>query len=402
MLNPSGVIPIEPAPVHRYSTSMTSLFWHHSATLTDRSGQSLTSDGARQIDPDQAADPAAPLTALAVFMNQLADGRSPIIGPNPNAQDIADTFFTRTGGSSGTPKTIRRSTDSWAHSIAILQNHLAISPASRVAVLGDLTHSLALYAAVESLTLGADFHFCTAADLGPRGITHLYATPSQLHLLRGAALPDLQQVITGGGPVTEQAVAQVAAQAPNAALTRFYGAAETSFITLATGADPINTIGAAFPGVEIEIRDAGQNRLPVGDVGTVWLRSPMLFDEYAFGTAPHTKRNGAWLTVGEIGALDSENRLILHGRADRIVTVADQSVSLDEMELLLTQHLYIDAAAVVARPHPLRGHTLHAWVEGVEPNIATLPHLHSVASLPELPRLSSGKIDYPALRKLIP
>ena len=68
-----------------------------------------------------------------------------------------------------------------------------IGPGSRVAVLGALSHSLALYAAIEALHLGADLHLlvgCSPSrqcrEMRARGVQVLYATPVQLRMLTEA------------------------------------------------------------------------------------------------------------------------------------------------------------------------------------------------------------------------
>ena len=274
---------------------------------------------------------------------------------------------------------------------------LGLGPAARVATLGNLTYSLSLYAAIEAIHCGADFHFLRGAEIAQRGITHLYATPTQLRLIRTPA-PRLSHILTGGGPFDVPTAAHVNRLFPNAKILRFYGAAETSFITLAGPTAPENSVGPAFSGVEIAIRDAAGHPVPAQTSGLVWVRSPMLFDEYACGASDSTKWQNGWLCVGEVGHLDAAGNLFLTGRADRILTIADKSVSLDQLEAGLVT-AGAGSAAIIALPDPLRGYVLHGFVEQTAPKPGLLK---SLTQLPALPRLASGKPDYSALRKLIP
>ncbi|MBR9863223.1 MAG: AMP-binding protein [Rhodobacteraceae bacterium] len=388
---------IEPACNPRYTARMNKLIWHPKAALTDFDGVILTAAQAAAVPAARRGNPADPARAMAGFFQALAAGLSPVIGQPVTAPDLPDHFFTLTGGSSGPPKVIRRNTASWGHSIAVLAARLGLGPDARVGVFGDLTYSLSLYAAVEALCCGAHLHFLPRSGLAARGITHLYATPTQLRLIRQIA-PDVTHVISGGGPFDPATAAHVATVLPNAQVWRFYGAAETSFITLADSSAPAKAVGAAFPGVDIEIRDPQGQPCQTGAEGLVWVRSPMVFSGYASGQSNSTCIKDGWITVGEVGYLDCEGFLYLTGRQDRILTITDRSVSLDQLETdLITAGA--TAAAVLAVPDPLRGYTLHGFTEGAVPRPAALKTL---TCLPELPRLASGKPDYRALERMLP
>ena len=157
---------------------------------------------------------ADPLHALAAFYGILAQGRPCGIGDDriaasapPGTFHVLDTqlpphdprdmpvspqpslFITFTGGTTGTPKAILRDQSSWLYSFA----RQGIVPNDRVAVLGALSHSLALYATVEALHQMADVYLLSG--LRPRAqldairghdVTVLYATPTQLKLLGGS------------------------------------------------------------------------------------------------------------------------------------------------------------------------------------------------------------------------
>nr|WP_325249658.1 AMP-binding protein [Amylibacter sp.] len=375
---------------------MNRLHWHPRATLSDFDGTRMDAAQAAGIAPRRSSDPATPLIAIPAFLNALGAGFSPIIGPATDAPDQRDSFFTLTGGTTGAPKVIRRRAQSWLHSIKTLSHLFGIGPNARVATLGNLTYSLSLYAAIEAIHCGADFHFLRGAEINSRGITHLYATPTQLRLIRQPA-PGVTHVITGGGPYDEATASHVGRIFPNAKVWRFYGAAETSFITLADKTAPEGSVGPAFPGVTICIRDAAGLPVAANTPGLVWLRSPMLFTAYASGVIDSTKWNGDEFSVGEVGYLDPSGNLFLTGRADRILTIADQSVSLDQLETALIA-AGAGSAAIIALPDPLRGYILHGFVEGSVPKPSLLK---SMTQLPALPRRASGKPDYSALRKLI-
>lgn len=232
---------------------------------------------------------ASPSSSLALAQALAVPGQPFRIGGPGDAPIGQGMFETLTSGSSGQPRRIRRSMASWIASFHINASLFGIEPGCRVAVLGQLQQSLALYGAVEAVHLGAEAHLLDGlrpdrqrAALATRKVDLLYATPAQLRLLveaGGVPLPDLRLIIVGGSKLDSALRAALAAITP-AAMREFYGAAEASFMTIADAQTPENSVGRAYPGVEIDIRHPDPSGL-----GQIWVRSPYLFDGYA-GTDP--------------------------------------------------------------------------------------------------------------------
>lgn len=283
-------------------------------------------------------------------------------------------FETLTSGSTGTPRRIRRSQRSWCASFAVNARLFSITPGTRTAVLGRMVHSLSLYGALEGACLGAEIHLLAALRpgaqhraLADRAVEILYATPAQLRLLAetaGTPLPALRLILVGGSKLDATLRAALAALAPRAEIREFYGAAEASFVTLTDRDTPEGSVGRPYPGVTLEIRDAGGTPLPPDALGEVWVRSPYLCDRYADRRhLPPLKRQG-WLSVGEMGWQDRAGNLFLAGRAGRMVTVADQNVFPEEIETFLATLPGITRCAVLPRPDLMRGHVLIAVCTG--------------------------------------
>lgn len=333
-------------------------------------------------------------------------------------------FVTLTGGSSGRPKAILRSQQSWIRSFEINADLFNYASTESIAVLGQLSHSLALYGVLEALHLGLGAH--VLCDLPPRAqraalaqaaVPILYATPTQLRLLArsaaGAELPALRLILCGGGALDAASRAAVQALCPEARIHVFYGAAETSFITLADETSPEGTVGRPYPGVEIEIRDAAGR---AGDgPGEIWVNSPYLFDHYLSGSEAGTQRRGGFVSVGELGTRDARGHLTILGRKSRMVTIADQNVFLEEVETWLQGQWPQAGCAVLAQPDPLRGAQLIAVLEGAAPapdaerallararaDLGPLKAPRALRFLPGLPLLGSGKVDLMALAQML-
>ena len=360
-----------------------------------------------------------PLQAgMATLLKGLARGRTIAArhtGRTPiSLQNHADQWlFCETSGSSGTAKTIRRTPASWSRSFDINAKQFGITPRDSYATLGPLGHSITLYATLEALHIGADL--LGLAKSGPSkqvtqlaGTTVIYATPAQLRLLlRGAMAKRLRDihavrhVFCGGGPLSDTLHAALMRFFPNARITVFFGASETSFITISDPKTPHGSVGRPYKDVDLRIDPFGE----------IWVKSPYLFDGYAIGSAQDTRWTDGYLSIGEMGHLDAKGYLFLRGRKSRMVTVADNNVFPDEIETLLMSDHSVDLCAAIPLPDPDRGHRISCVIQASKlPDFADLRRLCHDALGPacvpkdfvliaQMPLLASGKPDVVSLTK---
>ncbi|WP_426035514.1 AMP-binding protein [Cypionkella sp. TWP1-2-1b2] len=312
------------------------------------------------------------------------------VGALPSGEGV---FETLTSGSSGAPRRILRSMESWTRSFAVNAGLFGIGPGVRVAVLGDLVHSLALYGVLEGLHLGADVVLLGGVrpDRQARtlaGAEVIYATPAQLRLLVEAGWQASGLILVGGSKLD----AGLRAALAGAEVREFYGAAEASFITLAGPDAPAESVGAVYPGVEIDLR-----------AGQIWVRSPYLFQGYAGADAGGAVCDDGWLSVGEIGRLQ-DGYLYLSGRTGRMVTVADQNVFPEEIESFIAGLPGVARVAVLPRKDILRGAVMVAVLQGdvtaeatilaaCRARLGALIAPRAAIWVQEWPVLASGKTD---------
>ena len=374
--------------------------WHETAAL-------YGGDGGEAL-PGVFSPLMADRPGVAALADVLAgQGRGFRIGGEGPLEAGFGAFETLTGGSLGVPRRVVRSQGSWARSFAVNAGLFGVGPGVAVAVLGRLSHSLALYGALEGLCLGAEVHVldglrvdAQARELAARRVEVLYATPAQVFgiVAAGVALPDLRHVLIGGAGLDAGLRARICARAPLAEIQVFYGAAETSFVTLG-GAGA--SVGHPYPGVEVRVLDAlGQT----AEEGEIWVRSPYLFERYAGDGA--VRRDGVWLSIGEVGRLTPEG-LVLRGRAGRMVTVADRNVFPEEIEGFLAGLPGVSRVAVVPRDDPARGAVLVAFVQGdrrcetavmaaARGALGAMVAPRAITWVADWPELPSGKTDLAA------
>lgn len=324
-------------------------------------------------------------------------------------QEPEQKLYVQTAGSSGTPKVIRRNPNSWRASFETNRTLFDVKASDTYAIFGHLSHSLALYGIMEALHLGCGL--AVLAEMSPRrqcaavqefSVSVVYATPTQLRLLSQSAkapLPDVRLVLCGGGKLDMALRDKLSALLPNAHVFEFFGASETSFITLADAGTPSGSVGRAYPGVALRI-----------DQSEIWINSPYLFEGYETGENRDTRRKDGFLSIGEMGYLDANGYLFLQGRRSRMVTVADQNIFPEAIEALLLAQPGVQEAAVITPAEILRGHSVVAVVVGdADQNAlrsasrealgaAAVPR--SIVFRTKLPKLPAGKPDLQLLLKL--
>lgn len=326
-------------------------------------------------------------------------------------------------GSTGQPRGIVRTVDSWQASVGAFSDITGISSQDTVWLPGPLWSSLFLYGAFHAGAVGSRMLF---RDEDPARATALHCVPSQLPgLLRRAdagGLPLVRRVVVAGDHCPASLRAQ--GEAAGWRIVEYYGAAELSFVAWGEGGGPLQ----AFPGVQTEVRQ-----------GLLWALSPYLArgyltddatiretaDRVTVETTDETHQEATHEITGQGGPLRIDERgwatvsdlarevpggLEVLGRGNSAVTSAGHTVVVEEVERLLRGLPDVDEVAVLGMPDPRRGQVLTAVVVGsaaddtLRTAVAGMPApsrprrwLHA----PALPRTSGGKLRRDALPELV-
>lgn len=288
-----------------------------------------------------------------------------------------------TSGTSGAPRSVVRTTDSWVDSFADVASLAGLSSSSRLWVPGPKTATMNLFAAVHAAVLGA--HLVDDVD----DATHAFLTP---HLLaRHLANLSGRTVVVAGDRLTP--ALHDRARSAGATVHHYYGAAELSFVAWGAHADDLRP----FPGVEVSVRS-----------GEVWARSPYLCLGYDGPPGPLRRDADGFATVGDRGEL-REGRLVVRGRDDA-VTTGGATVAVADVEAVLLPRAtgdvvvlgvaHGDLGAVLAVVLTVRAdhapllETARAGLRG-----AQRPRLWF--HVPDLPVTPAGKVDRTALVSLV-
>lgn len=392
------------------------------AILSELSPSMIVSSGAR-LDKSSTilANPFLHFSEVASVLGASNDA-----GVSFEPDDLTPFYVGFTSGSTGIPKGFRRHHRSWMESFRHDALEFGITANDVILAPGTLTHSLFLYAMVHGLNVGARVILsrrfrpdATVRLIASEKATVLYGVPTQLQLVIRAAcfdpLASVRWVLSSGAkwPTRERELLQ--SLFPNARFAEFYGASETSFMTVAKADEgiPETSVGRAFSGAAVTIRDDGGRHLPPGDAGYVFVESPFLFMDYACGEASDLRRQGHAISVGDIGFLDSKGFLHLVGRAGRKIVTSGKNVYPEEIERVLERYPGVTSAAVLGVPDPVRGERLVALLnlkaDGAVPSSQLISHLRDAlplymvprvyAIVPDWPLTRSGKTDFNGLRK---
>lgn len=374
---------------------------------------------------DEALVPALTLDAPPAAVQEQA--APAICAETPALEGIspdAPFYVGFTSGSTGIPKGYRRSHRSWIDSFAVSGAAFGLGEGDVVMAPGGLAASLHLYGIVQALHVGATAvmmrRFSPRAALkliGRHRVSALYATPTQLQMLLaaggGQVFDSVRVIMVSGAKWKPQMRAATKALFPKAGIAEFYGASELSFVTLVRPDEevPAGSVGRAPQGVSLRIRDAGGRDLPVGETGAIWVGSSMLFDGYACGGGEETRRERAFMTIGDHGRLDESGYLYLHGREKRMLVTSGLNVYPEEVEAVLSGVAGIEEAAVFGVPDALRGVELVAVLRGrfeeAELRAACRSHLPAAKmprrfiGLDDWPRTSGGKADLQGLERIV-
>ena len=166
--------------------------------------------------------------------------------------------------------------------------------------------------------------------------------------------------------------------------------------------------------VDDDDREVPVGTVPVGTVGEVAVRSPLLTSGYYKDpdrTAEAMK--GGWFHTGDLGVVHGDGYVEIKDRSKDIILSGGENISSLEVEEVLYRHPQVMEAAVVAKPDDKWGETpcafvtLKAAADGVTADQiidycrANIAHFKAPKTIVfcELPKTSTGKIQKFKLRK---
>jgi len=199
------------------------------------------------------------------------------------------------------------------------------------------------------------------------------ATPTMLQ--RIADLPgigrrdlsSIEWILQGAAPMPPSLVHRWAGLIGAERLVMVYGMTEGLGFAALRGDEWTAHVGSVGRGVrdtEFRILDADGEELPKGEIGEIYIRSPMSAGiSYLGGPPPPPATDDGFQTVGDMGYLDDEGYLYLVDRRVDMIVTGGANVFPAEVEAALIDHPSIADVVVVGLRDSHWGRRVHAIVE---------------------------------------
>jgi len=208
---------------------------------------------------------------------------------------------------------------------------------------------------------------------------------------------------------------------PNVELFEAYGSTEAGMVTLLRPEDQLRkpgSIGKECLGTDtIRLLDENGKEVAVDEVGELYSRGPMMFDEYYKLPEKTTAsfREGGYFTARDMAKKDEEGYYYLVDRKDNMIITGGEHVYPSEVEEVISRHPKVFDVAVIGVPDDVWGEAVKAVVilkeggkgtpqeiiEWCRGKIAGYkkPKTVDFISPEEMPRTTTGKILHRKLKE---
>ncbi len=225
-------------------------------------------------------------------------------------------------------------------------------------------------------------------------------------------LSSLESIAYGGAPSAPELVRRIHSEL-GALPGNGWGMTETMATVTHHGAEDYlnrpSSAGPPAPVVDLKIvAEDGVTELPVGEVGELWARGPMIVKGYwNKPEATATTFIDGWVRTGDLARLDEEGFCYIVDRAKDMIIRGGENIYSSEVENVLYAHPAVTDCALIGLPHRTLGEEpvavvhlapgaqaseaeLQAWVRE---RLAAFKTPVAIRFVPEtLPRNANGKI----------
>lgn len=348
-------------------------------------------------------DPAIPVRSIDAGgrVPALAAANAPVSTPEWNPTDPLCMLFT--SGTTGRPKLVVLTVQNVFMSAVASADRLGVLPTDRWCSPLGLHHMGGLAPVYRSVIQGT----CLVptptepntllAALQTYEATGVSLVPILLEgLLDAGTLPEsLRTLLLGGAPATEDLIERCTDRGVPVCPT--YGMTETAsqIATATPTATAPGTVGKPLFLTTVTIVDSNEQPVPTGEQGEIVVAGPTVTPGYhgdPDATAAAFCEHG--FRTGDLGRLDTDNRLWIEGRMDDRIVTGGETVDPNEIAGVLCEHPAVTDAAVVGLSDEQWGERVGALLEAnsVEQS-AIETHCRSRLATQKLPRtIAFGRI----------
>jgi acyl-CoA synthetase (AMP-forming)/AMP-acid ligase II len=231
----------------------------------------------------------------------------------------------------------------------------------------------------------------------------------------------IRKLLCSSAPVRKDMKLAIMEFFPGVELYEAYGSTEAGIVTILKPEDQmrkLGSIGFESLGTDfVRILDEEGNEVGVGEIGELYSRGPMLFDEYyKLPQKTASSFRGEWFSAGDMARRDEDGFFEIVDRKDNLIITGGEHVYPSEVEKVIGSHPGVFDIAIVGLPHERWGEGVTAFVVPKDPaNPPTeeeiiaccrgkmagykRPQAVYFLSQEEMPRTGSGKVLHRALRE---
>ncbi len=341
--------------------------------------------------------------------------------PKINIHDQDPYNIIYSSGTTGLPKGIIHTHYVRAMYCAHFSSSFRIHPESVILHTGSIVFNGAFLTLMPSMYLGASYilHPQFEAEAMIRTIheekvTHVDMVPAQVIGLLNSpnfgleTCGSLECLICLGAPLHKEHKEELNRKLPGR-FYELYGLTE-GFVTILDKhdfPDRLSSVGCCPPFYEMKIMDDERREVPVGQVGEIVGRGPILMPGY-YKRPELTEKTvvDGWLYTGDLGFVDEAGYLTLVDRKKDMIISGGINVYPKDIEEIIVQHPAVREAAVFGIAHEKWGETPVAAVILSQPGLvgeedlkdwinqrvgATYQRVHKVIFKEDFPRSTAGK-----------
>lgn len=320
---------------------------------------------------------------------------------DPGIPDKAD-FGVLSSGSTGIPKVLWRSCRSWLDFFPVQNQIFEVTPDTVIFIhgsasfTGNLNTLLSVLYAGGTIVTSDRFRPAHWIELCRRyAVNTIYVLPAKLRLiLRNltAAWEQITMIFTGSQMLDEALMDELRNRLPAARFILYYGASELNYISWCTYDEWLqepNTVGRAFPGVTITVRD-----------GLVYVDTPYGIEGIEL---PYS--------AGDKGHFSPSGMLMFEGRRDSMINRGGYKIFIPALEQSLQRLPSVEEAVAAAYEDELRGEVPVAYIvlqkgctladvqEDIRRSIGVMERPRHVVPVSYIPLNSRSKTDQAALQE---
>jgi acyl-CoA synthetase (AMP-forming)/AMP-acid ligase II len=289
-----------------------------------------------------------------------------------------------TSGTTGLPKAVVLTHDSWRSVAATAADVLGFSDGEVTLHVAPLTHG-AGFLFLPTLQHAGHNLLCRSYDpagtlraIDELGVNVMFLVPSMIRMLLDV-LPDgwtppesLRHLYYAGSPIAADTLREAVQAFPGRMVQSFAQMESPMFFTVLDAEDHrraledpssplVRSAGRVLPAVELRIVDDSGAELPRGESGEVVARAPQTMAGYwNRPEATAAALSDGWLHTGDIGYLDDDEHLYIVDRKKDMIVTGGSNVYAREVEDVLLGLDGVAEAAVIGLPDRIWGEAVTA------------------------------------------